>query len=369
MAENRVTRRDFVKTGVAAATAVSAGLVPTSSFAMKEVSEEVKKTRSFNPNMEYRRLGKTGLWVSAICLGGHWKRIDKVIGAEAEINPYVGPSNPADMMPFLQNRHDVVSRCIEVGINCIDFAGDSEPETYCRVLRGRRDAMYLCYSHPASELRVKENCTAQKLVELFEAGLKRCNLEYADVWRLMAYERGGDHTQEEVDAMVEALDIAKQKGLCRFTGFSTHDRRWAKKLIETYPDLMQVLCTPYTAKSQELPTGSLFDTLRKYDVGVLGIKPFASNSLFEGDGSPDHPAAERDDRMARQTVRYILANPSITAPIPGLISTHQVDNMARAISEPRELQPEEKEELSQATDVMWSRLPDDYQWLREWEYV
>ena len=82
-----------------------------------------------------------------------------------------------------------------MGINLIDFAGDAEPETYCKVLKGRRDKMYLAYSHPASELRVPANRTAKKLLELFEAGLKRCNLEYADVWRLMALERGGMHSR------------------------------------------------------------------------------------------------------------------------------------------------------------------------------
>ena len=160
MAENRVTRRVFVKTGVAAATAVSVGISATSSFAMKEVSEDVKRRASFNPEMEYRRLGKTGLWVSAVCMGGHWKRVDKVIGAAAEINPYEGPDKKEDIGAFMKNRAEVVDRCIEVGINCIDFAGNAEPETYCRVLRGRREQMYLCYSHPASELREEENRTA-----------------------------------------------------------------------------------------------------------------------------------------------------------------------------------------------------------------
>ena len=133
MAENQVTRRVFVKTGVAAATAVSFGVSTTSSFAMKEVPDEVKRTRSFNPEMEYRRLGKTGLWVSAVCLGGHWKRINKVIGASAEINPYEEPANKEDLGAFMKNRLEVVDRCIEVGINAIDFAGNAEPETYCRV--------------------------------------------------------------------------------------------------------------------------------------------------------------------------------------------------------------------------------------------
>ena len=28
---------------------------------------------NYNPNIEYRELGKTGLWISAMSLGGHWK--------------------------------------------------------------------------------------------------------------------------------------------------------------------------------------------------------------------------------------------------------------------------------------------------------
>ncbi len=169
--------------------------------------------------------------------------------------------------------------------------------------------------------------------------------------------------------MIEALDIAKKKGLCRYTGFSTHDRRWAKKLIETYPDQIQMLCTPYTAKSKELPVDSLFDAVRKYDVGVLGIKPFSSNAIFQGDGSPDSPHAEEDSRRARMAVRYILGNPAITAPIPGLISTAQVDNMVAAINESRELDADEQAELERIGDEMWARLPASYHWLREWEYV
>jgi hypothetical protein len=37
------------------------------------------KIVNYNHDMEYRRCGKTNLMVSAVALGGHWKRIDKVI--------------------------------------------------------------------------------------------------------------------------------------------------------------------------------------------------------------------------------------------------------------------------------------------------
>jgi predicted aldo/keto reductase-like oxidoreductase len=355
--------------GVAAGLAIATAPRRIVAAGATDVPDEVKNTRSYNANMEYRRLGKTGIWVSAVCLGGHWKRVDKVIALQGTMDPYRGSDNQSDMDALCKNRNEVVSRCLEVGINCIDFAGDAEPETYCRALGDRRDKMYLAYSHPASELRVPENRNAKRLVELFEAGLKRCKLEYADVWRLMALERGGSHSQADVDAMIEALDTARKKGLCRFTGLSTHDRKWAKMLIETYPDVVQVLCTPYTANSKVLPQESMFDAVLKHDVGVLGIKPFASNSIFQGDGSPNSSAAEEDDRRARMAIRYILGNPALTAPIPGLITAHQVDNVVQAIRERRELDGNEQAELERIGDEMWARLPDNYQWLKQWKYV
>ena len=72
-------------------------------------------------------------------------------------------------------------------------------------------------------------------------------------------------------------------------------------------------------------------------MGWFGIKPFASNSLFKGDSSPTSPTFKEDNRLARLAIRYVLCNPAITAPIPGLISVKQVDNVALAIKERRVL--------------------------------
>jgi hypothetical protein len=153
-------------------------------------------------------------------------------------------------------------------------------------------------------------------------------------------------------------------------------------LFDTYPDLMQMCCTPYTAKTKQLKKLSFFETVKKHDVGVLGIKPFASNAVFKGDGSPDGPHAEEDNRIARLTVRYILMNPALTAPIPGLSCPQQVDNMALAVKERREMDlvqrddspvgvmpPAEQVVLESATDKMWDNLGPQYQWLKNWEYV
>jgi len=371
MDNKSVTRREFVRDSALAAAGIAALGAAGSSIAQaaEKQQEAIRKTRSYNRQMEYRRLGKTDLWVSAVCLGGHWKRINKVINVKGRIDPCNAPKDSAAMAPFFKNRREVVNHCMHVGINCIDLAGDSEAEVYCKALGSNRKNVYLAYSHPASEMRTKANRKAAKLVDLFEKGLKRCKIEYADIWRCMALERGGRHTKAETEEMMKALAIAKRKGLCRFTGLSTHDRKWAKMLIETYPDLVQVVCMPYTADSRKLPKDSVFPAVRKHDVGVLGIKPFASNSLFKGDGAPDGPHAAEDDRRARMAIRYILSNPAITAPIPGLISTHQVDNAVQALKERRDLDVKEKAELRKAADEMWANLPDDYQWLKDWKYA
>ncbi|KPL10417.1 hypothetical protein AMJ85_05850 [candidate division BRC1 bacterium SM23_51] len=139
-------------------------------------------------------------------------------------------------------------------------------------------------------------------------------------------------------------------------------------MIEYFPQL-DVIITPYTAKSKVLPKDSLFDAVKKCDVGVFGIKPFASNSLFRGGSAPGDPHEEEDNRRARLAIRYILCNPAITAPIPGLISIAQVDNVAMAVKERRQLDLAEAVELEKAADRMMASLPRHYQWLRDWEYV
>jgi aryl-alcohol dehydrogenase-like predicted oxidoreductase len=364
---DRITRRDFLRDSAVAAAAIAAGMKagPVVRAAQSDAdkakqAEEIRKTRSYNENMEYRRLGKTGLWVSAVCLGGHWKRIDKV-------------TDKKDKEAFDKNRAEVVGRCLDVGINYIDACCGAEVRAYTKAVKGKRDKVFMGFSRCETESRMPEWRKAEKLMQSLEEGLKEAGLDYADVWRITMHEKGEKHTDEEVQEAVKALEKAKKDGKVRFTGLSTHNREWLKAQIEKYPDHLQVVLTPYTADSYELPTDSLFETIRKCEVGLFGIKPFASNSLFKGDGSPDNPNVKEDDERARLAIRHILANSAITAPIPGLISIHQVDNMALAVKERREkdgkLDAKEKAKLKAAVAEMWANLPPDYEWLRDYRYV
>jgi len=351
MNKDNLSRRTFIRnTSLVAAGAIASALFSKTGVLSKENESAIRKTPSYNPDMEYRRLGKTGLWVSAVCLGGHWKRIEVM------------------NQDFDKNRHDVVSRCIDVGINYIDACTEREVPAYSKALAGRRDKMYLALSYCGQEVRNEQYRTAKKLMESLDLLLSESKQEYTDLWRITCFEPGGRHSFDTSCELVEALEKAKKQGKARFIGISSHDRRWLKFMIEYFPQI-EVILFPYTTMSKVAPKDSLFDAVKKCDVGVFGIKPFASNSLFKGSSAPDDPYAEEDSRRARLAIRYILCNSAITAPIPGLINTHQVDNMVKAIQERRELDLKEKAELQRAASEMWARLPTNYQWLKDWQYV
>jgi len=381
---DKITRREFVRDGAVAAAGVAAGLAATQTVhAGNPENADTSKILNYNPDMEYRRCGKTDWMTSAVCLGGHWKRVNLVVPGLFQGRSWL--SAKLDSPEFEKNRYDVVTRCIERGINYIDACTVQEVIMYAKALKGRRDKMHLGFSWYQEEMRSISNqyqgakkagdpkppgWITQKLKDAMDHGFKETGLEYVDLWRITMHEQSARHENEEVEEMVEALNWAKKTGRARFTGISSHHRPHIKWMIETYPETFDAIVTPYTAKTKLVEDkDGLWAAIQKGDVGWFGIKPFASGSVFKGDGSPGNPNEEEDNRIARLTLRYILCNQAITAPIPGIIRPEQVDNVALAVKERRELDIEEKAELDRATDRAWANLPYHYQWLKNWEYV
>jgi aryl-alcohol dehydrogenase-like predicted oxidoreductase len=246
------------------------------------------------------------------------------------------------------------------GINYIDACTRHEVIRDAKALKGRRDKMYLALSHCGHEVRNPDYRTAKKLLEVLDGLLREAKEEYTDLWRITCYEPGGRHTFNTSCEIVEALEKAKKQGKARFIGFSSHDRRWIKFMIEYFPQV-EVVCFPFTTMSKRAPKDSLFDALQKCDVGAFGIKPFAAASLFTGD-------RKEDDRRGRLALRYILHSNTVI-PIPGMNSLHEVDNVVKAVAERRQLDLKEKAELEDVNRHTWANLPKHYQWLKNWEYV
>jgi aryl-alcohol dehydrogenase-like predicted oxidoreductase len=363
-----LSRRQFVQEGAVATAVLDSGLASAPIVeAGNPSNHDTSKILSYNPDMEYRRLGKTGLMVSAVALGGHWKRVDTMVGGAANQGWL---SQDLKSSAFLRNRDEVVSRCLERGINYVDACAPEEILAYSKVLKGRRDKIYFGFSWYAQESRFPEWRPRKKLMQTLDHGMKEAELDHVDLWRITLLEQSIQHTAADIEEAMAALEWAKKTGRARFTGVSSHHRPHIKSMIEKYPDQIDVILTPYTADTKVVSDDSgLWAAIKKHNVGWFGIKPFASNSLFKGDSSPCSPYLKEDNRRARLAIRYVLCNPAITAPIPGLISARQVDNVALAIKERRVLDPHEQAELKEAMSQAWAGLPPSYHWLRDWEYV
>lgn len=350
MSEKRVTRREFVQDSAAAAgAALTAGTVAKADAEAE--MPDVTKTRSYNENMEYRRLGRTNLMLSVVSMGGHWKRL-----------PYKRDSDE-----FRTNRREVISAALDHGINYIDACWSGEVVTYAEALGKRRKDIYFGFDWTLG--RDPEIAgSVEKMKQGLDEGLKATGLDYVDIWRVTLREQTTLNTQQQIDAIMEALAWGKQTGKARFTGVSTHHRPWIAQAVETYPQL-EVIITPYAAGSKEKPVGSMFDALRKYDVGLIGIKPFASGNVFLSKGEPDSATKAEDDERARLALRYVFCCDVLTAAIPGLITVDQVKNAVAAVTERRRLDLAETEQLERIAQEMWTGLPREYHWLKDWEWV
>ncbi len=343
--ENKpVSRREFMRDGAIVAAGVAAGL-STSGCGSNSATVgtepanaapvDTSKILNYNPNMEYRRQGKTDLMISAVCLGGHSRSNQK-------------------------ERDEIVSRAIDIGINYIDACWEGEVKRDAKALKGRRDKMYLALSHGAKEVRNEQFRTSKKLLGSLDELLVSSGQEYTDLWRITCYEPGGRHSFKTSCEIIEALEKAKKQGKARFVGFSTHDRDWIKFMIEYFPQV-DCVCFPFTTMSKRAQTHSVFDALKKHDIGAFGIKPFAAGSLFTKD-------PQTNFARARQAIRYILHSKTVI-PIPGLNSVEHVDNVAKAVMERRELDGKETAELDAANKEALAKLPENYQWLKNWEQV
>ena len=334
MKRQEISRRQFMQNG---ALTVAGGLAASSTLAVgaNAAGLDTSKIVNYNQNMEYRRQGSTGWMVSAVCLGGHSR-------------------SP------LKERTEIVSRCIDAGINYIDACSRKEVIRDAAALKGRRDKMYLALSYCGKEVREPEYRTAKKLLGSLDELLLESGEDYTDLWRITCFEPGGKHSFETSCEIVEALEKAKQQGKARAVGFSSHDRRWIQFMIEYFPAI-DVVCFPFTTMSKRAQRDSLFPALKKCDVGAFGIKPFAKASLFTGDKAEDM-------KRARLAIRYILHSDTVI-PIPGINSLEEADNAVKAVRERRQLDLKEVSELHRANRQAVAQLPPHYQWLKGWQQV
>jgi uncharacterized protein len=237
-----------------------------------------------NAPIARRPLGKTGLEVSILCLGG------------AHIG-HAGSEREAMRL---------VHEAIDAGINFMDNAweynnGRSE-DWMGKALQGRRHQVIL----------MTKVCTHGRdkkvAMEQLEQSLRRLKTDYLDLWQIheVVYDDDPDRHFAPGGA-AEALLDAKRQGKVRFIGFTGHK----------HPDLhLKMLRHDFPFDTCQLPLNVFDGTYRSFEQEVLpelnrrGIAPLGMKAL-SGNGEP----ITRRVITVEEALRYVL-----TLPIASLVT-------------------------------------------------
>ncbi len=257
-----------------------------------------------------RPLGKTGLQVSAIGVGGF----------------HLGSAKDQS------EANEIVAQAIGAGVNFFDNAwdyheGESE-ERLGTALQGKRDRVVL----------MTKVCTHGRdktvAMRMLEESLRRLRTDHLDVWQIheVIYENDPDLIFAENGA-AEALAEAKQQGKVRFIGFTGHKDPaiHLRMLSHDFPfDTVQMPLNCFDATFRSFEQQVLPEA-QKRGLGILGMKSLGGSGELVKYGGV----------TAEQGLRYAMSLP-VSTTISGMES---VDVLKQNLEVARGFKPYTTEEM------------------------
>ena len=391
--ENNLSRRDFLRNTSLAGAGAIAGTLGSQAKAAETTKEglDPSKIQNYNEKMHYRRLGKSDLVISEVGLGGHWRAPWRGLEGGWWWGKFIDDENPVVPDDVAKNRTDVVSICIDAGMNHLDITGLAEAMGFGVALKSRRDKMVVSADDYKACPRHNDYCNVDSQIRNVEGCLKALGSDYLDIWRPQA-KMDGTNTDADIEMMIETFEKLKKDGKVLHLGVSSHDRPWLQHIIEKYPQFEMVIfpCTAKTIDKDKPPVPgniqesnavqktsteqSIFTAAKTNNVGIVTIKPFFGGSLFSSHDKVKTGAmgvgSKVENDLARLTLQCILANDAVTAVIPGASTVYEAENAALAsYTRPFGQTPAEKAWMQKQVDRKWAALPQEYRWLRNWEFV
>jgi uncharacterized protein len=347
MMENEKTRREFLKaTSAAVAGAALAGR------AMGEEAKPVdtSKILNYNPKMGYRTLGKTGIMISEISLGGH--------GSQG-----------------LENRVQVLERAAELGMNYLDTNIVEECEQYGEALRGKRKNWHIGFASWPEKITTEyeDKLSVAGFIGEIDKRLKAYKTDMLDIWRPVGATWGEGQTniatllmvsERTLDMVAEAFEKVHKDGKVQWLGMSAHNPKVFRRVLEKYPQF-SVIIFPYLFLTKPLGGDSLLALAKEKNVGVIGLKPFGAGTTF---GIKPREIQGKVDPRAHVLLREMLSEPRISAVIPGVNIPEQLDeNVKASYDRDKPAEAKDKQALRECTVNLYAHLTPEYQWLRQWE--
>jgi predicted aldo/keto reductase-like oxidoreductase len=343
---------------------VAAGAAMAGLAGGAQAKVDTSKILNYNPKMGYRRLGKTGVMISEVGLGGHWKT--RSGGRYWASFPNDNP--PPDVQ---MNRNQVWTKCAELGVNYYDITTAGEAAIYGRCAKQTGIKLHIGYSDHILCIRNPKNRTIAKMMHEIDEGLRRLMVDRMFLWRTQA-NMGGGHSEAELDRVLETYHKAHKAGKVQYLGMSAHSHDFVRQVIEKYGEHYHAFVFMYTVSNQPKRSQSMFDTLRKKDAGAIGLKPFHGNFYFVKAIKEARKAGREADlnKLAVDGLKKILDVPEMTCTIPGMTTVDEVENNVKAsYDRKKKLTDSEREAVRELARASLEDLPPDYAFIREQIYV
>jgi L-galactose dehydrogenase len=303
--------------------------------------------------MQYRTLGRTGLKVSALALGGSslgsaFRKIDEREGIRA------------------------VHTAIDHGINLIDTApyyGATTAETVLgKALRGvPREKYYLATKVARYGAEEKDfDFSAQHVTASVNESLARLGVDYVDFIQVHDMEFG--NIEQIITETIPALNKIKAAGKTRFVGISCLPVQLFREVLDRVAvDQIQSYCH-YCLNDTAL--ADLLPYLEQKGVAIFNSAPLAMR-LLSNEGPPAwHPASAalrakcaeaaawcraRGSDIGKLALQFSLTNPAIHTNIVGTADPKRVLQNLRESAEPLDtlLLAEVQKILAPVHNVTW----------------
>ncbi len=255
--------------------------------------------------MEKRILGKTNLEVSVVGFGGiPAQRLSK-----------------EEVLELLTEAYDQ-------GMNFIDTARGymaSEELLGFALEKLGRDKFYLATKSMSK--------TYEGIKEEFNTSLSLLRTDYIDLYQFHNIKTFDEYDQVMgEDGAYKAVKELKEQGKIREIGITSHSKEVLDMAIDT--GLFNTIQYPYNAV--ETQGEELFKKAKENNIGVIVMKPLAGGAISKGE----------------LAIRFVLDNPNVSVVIPGMDSTSQIIQNARAGKDRREMTEEEKEILTKEASTL-----------------
>jgi len=316
-----MNRRKFLETMAAAVVGSTAHTLPTLA------NESAANERSKNKEIPKRMLGKTGVEVTSLIIGG----------VVAMKEPPTAKFHPAEL----------ANAAIDAGIHYFDTApsynnGQSE-KNYGEVLATRRKEVFLATK--------TGNRTYDGAMREVEASLKRLQTDRLDLLQVHGVKAKEDFTKwDKPDGMLKALYKLRDEKVTRFIGVTGHESAEAmRQAIEQFE--FDTILTTFNPTARRLPFQQLvLPVANEKKMGILAMKvmggglgslavgnPIKNDDIWYHDAAP-HQAP------ATKLIRYALGLP-ITAAVVGMGSLEHLRINVAAARDAQRLDQAERKEL------------------------